>query len=581
MRKRFENAIISLTSYPGRIGTVSQTIKSLLNQTKKVESIVLWLAVEEFTNKEKDLPKSLLDLTKEGLTIDWCYNLKSYKKLIPSLKKYPEKIIITFDDDNIYDERIVETLHDCHVLYPNDIISQRISRLYINEDGEFNLFPRPMYYNHKSSIPDYLDILKDASYFNKLTGGSGVLYPPGCLHDKVIDENEFLILAPTNDDLWFWLQAVNNKRKIRVPEIHFPITSPIRGTQEIGLTNINDKGGLFDEQFKNILEAYPEIRNTLKNENSKNLSIINEIIINDKNPLISVVCFTSNDESTIYGCLNGILSQSILITCEIIILDKSSTDKTLDIVNEFIKKNPNKIIKVYNNKNYISSFLNSILPMLKGKYIAFCKGNDCWQDQNKLNKQYIFMERNNSYSVTSSGYKNCKNETIDECFIKYNDIQGFDFSTMEIRGYSHWYLSTLFCRKNTLFKYKKNILRFKLKEYCEDAEEMLQIYFLLKSGPGRYSQEMPVTHYVKSTNNDISEKNKIIMLYNIYKELYKKTKDLYFYNFYYNNVRLILSKSLYKNKMDKINIYIKYYTKDFNSIFELWKKILKRISSAA
>ncbi|MDR1614865.1 MAG: glycosyltransferase, partial [Campylobacteraceae bacterium] len=85
--------IVSLTSYPARIKTVHKTIETLLSQSHKADKVILWLTYEEFPNKEKDLPKELINLTKSGLSIFWCENLKPYNKLIPTLKEYPNSII--------------------------------------------------------------------------------------------------------------------------------------------------------------------------------------------------------------------------------------------------------------------------------------------------------------------------------------------------------------------------------------------------------------------------------------------------------------------------------------------------------
>ena len=79
--------IISLTSYPLRINYVHKTIKSLLEQTLKPKKIILWLAESEFPNKNKDLPKNLLLLKNNIVSIKYYKeNIKSYKKLIPTLE---------------------------------------------------------------------------------------------------------------------------------------------------------------------------------------------------------------------------------------------------------------------------------------------------------------------------------------------------------------------------------------------------------------------------------------------------------------------------------------------------------------
>ena len=101
--KRDVRVIASLTTFPERITSVKETIKALLLQTCKPDELVLWLANEQFPEGEQSLPQDLLALKEFGLTIKWCKDIRSYKKLIPALKEYPNDIIITFDDDYYYD----------------------------------------------------------------------------------------------------------------------------------------------------------------------------------------------------------------------------------------------------------------------------------------------------------------------------------------------------------------------------------------------------------------------------------------------------------------------------------------------
>lgn len=257
IKKSSPMLVVSLTSYPARINTVDQTIKSLLNQTIKAHKVILWLAPEQFPNKEKDLPQQLLNLQNQGLTIDWYHDIRSYKKLIPTLKKYPKAIIVTADDDNIYQPHWLEKLYASYQKYPKDIHCHRVTKFYHNNMG-FHI------------IPGGHDYYVGASFLNKLVGLGGVLYPPNCFYKDILDEDLIMRLAPTNDDQWFWFQGILNNVKVRVvnnPDIkaHY-----IPGTQETGLTQINDKGEkLFWKDFGRLINYYPKAKEKLLKENKK------------------------------------------------------------------------------------------------------------------------------------------------------------------------------------------------------------------------------------------------------------------------------------------------------------------------
>ena len=95
--KREYKVIVSLTTFPARINFVHKTISALLNQTFKPDSVVLWLAEEQFPDKK--IPETLLNLQKYGLEVRWCEDIRSFKKLVPSLREFPNDIIVTADDD--------------------------------------------------------------------------------------------------------------------------------------------------------------------------------------------------------------------------------------------------------------------------------------------------------------------------------------------------------------------------------------------------------------------------------------------------------------------------------------------------
>ncbi|RZI46822.1 hypothetical protein [Candidatus Finniella inopinata] len=74
---------ITLTSWPGKIRNAHIAIASLLSQTFKPNKVILWLADDEFPGRK--IPKAISQLATRGLEVRWCENIRSAKKLIPSL----------------------------------------------------------------------------------------------------------------------------------------------------------------------------------------------------------------------------------------------------------------------------------------------------------------------------------------------------------------------------------------------------------------------------------------------------------------------------------------------------------------
>ena len=105
-------AVIALTSWKERISTVGQTLFNLLVQCPGFH-IVLTLSSEEFPNQLNELPKDLQKLYQLGLIeIIWCKkNVRSFKKILFAMHKYPEVPIISADDDCLYKYNYAEELY--------------------------------------------------------------------------------------------------------------------------------------------------------------------------------------------------------------------------------------------------------------------------------------------------------------------------------------------------------------------------------------------------------------------------------------------------------------------------------------
>ena len=86
--------VVSLTSFGKRIYDVHLAIESIMQGTVKPNRIVLWLSEEEF--KGKPLPRMLEMQKARGLQVEFCEDIRSYKKLIPALKQFLITLCLCF-----------------------------------------------------------------------------------------------------------------------------------------------------------------------------------------------------------------------------------------------------------------------------------------------------------------------------------------------------------------------------------------------------------------------------------------------------------------------------------------------------
>jgi len=119
---------------------------------------------------------------------------------------------------------------------------------------------------------------------------------------------------------------------------------------------------------------------------------------------ISVIIPTWNRRKTIKRAILSALNQTLLPS-EIIICDDGSTDKTKDIIDEFIKRYPNKIRYLrIKHKGLLGVVRNQGLRIANGEYIAFLDSDDQWVP-NKLEQQINILVRYPDVGLVSSNAK--------------------------------------------------------------------------------------------------------------------------------------------------------------------------------
>jgi glycosyltransferase involved in cell wall biosynthesis len=123
----------------------------------------------------------------------------------------------------------------------------------------------------------------------------------------------------------------------------------------------------------------------------------------DSLPIVSISCITFNQVNYIRQTLDSFLNQETNFLVEILIHDDASTDGTDLIILEYSNNYPDifkpKIQKEnqYSKKGFSFAFLE--LKRARGKYIAFCEGDDYWSNKRKLYKQVNLLENDSNSSL--------------------------------------------------------------------------------------------------------------------------------------------------------------------------------------
>lgn len=233
--------IVTLTSIPSRLNTLSITVRSLLRQTTQPEKIILWLN----TDLKNHVPKSLKNLEGGIFEIRYKPGTSSHRKLVFALADFPEHTLVTCDDDLIYPADWLERLVQESKNKPNCIIAHECRN--ITYDAHGNLLP---YKYWKTAAPG------ESNPNTLAIGYGGTLYPPNSLDKKTTDQAQYLKLTPKADDLWFKAMAALKGTSVYRSESPNPKPIPIAFSQKIALGHTNIKQDGNRTQWQALLDYF-------------------------------------------------------------------------------------------------------------------------------------------------------------------------------------------------------------------------------------------------------------------------------------------------------------------------------------
>lgn len=197
-----------MTTWPPRFAVSQQAMAAIVEQAKEAnlqERVhpVLVVSEEEvcFSKTRKEACELMDEMTWLGVeVIIDSGNIRSHKKLMPTLEKYPNNPVLVVDDDNTQWPGWLKTFISDHDKHPNDIIyGQSLSHVELQGDKIVEV--------REQSIP-FENAGKVTYNMKPANGAAGTLYPAHTFTDpRFFDRELFMRLSPTSDETWQWAFA--------------------------------------------------------------------------------------------------------------------------------------------------------------------------------------------------------------------------------------------------------------------------------------------------------------------------------------------------------------------------------------
>jgi len=254
---------------------------------------------------------------------------------------------------------------------------------------------------------------------------------------------------------------------------------------------------------------------------------------------VSIICIVYNHEKYIEKALNGFLMQKVNFNYEILIHEDASTDNSSNILKKYENKYRDKIKVIYQKENKYSKGISPSKPlyeMAQGKYLAICEGDDYWIDENKLQKQVDFLEKNleyvatyhNVFVVDSKGEK-LKND-LEWPIKKSHTINIID---LEKNIYLCGQTASIVCRN--FWRGWNQIEKDKYLKCRANGDRKLSIIFTLMGKVYFFKEIMSsyrkVTSHGDSYTARIRGKNRTFHMYNSLIDLQKLALELFDYDY--------------------------------------------------
>ena len=236
---RNDDIVVSVSTYRARFPVLEESLGSLLGQTVQPWKICVAVDSCDIPYVPEFLKRLQADGAVEIMVGD--RSLGPHNKYVHAMTRYPDKAVITFDDDAVYRPNAIEELVSTYRRHPDCVVARRVHLIRYGEDGA------PLPYKKWVNQCTYVT---EPSFDLCATGVGGVLYPPGMFSWS--DSDLAAMRGLKADDLF--LKKRENDLGIRVVYTGTPKDADPRitrdGAQEFALLKTNVNGGNNDVEIR-------------------------------------------------------------------------------------------------------------------------------------------------------------------------------------------------------------------------------------------------------------------------------------------------------------------------------------------
>lgn len=192
--------IVSMTTIPCRQKRLEENLESILNQSYRFDKLVI--NIDDNLTEDDYVWYNKLKERDERIEINVCdHKWRSCNKLLPTIQKYPDAVVITVDDD---------------IYYPKDCVFYLVKSYENNNDCIIAHEVQPIIVENNKFVGyiDDFDVKLGIKCYGKYMSNC-CLFPPRIFEGTDLFNYDKMMECTNgvHDELWFWVNSVMNKIK--------------------------------------------------------------------------------------------------------------------------------------------------------------------------------------------------------------------------------------------------------------------------------------------------------------------------------------------------------------------------------